>query len=369
MMYDELMKLWIDFDKYATARSVYISKKGEKAFKLYIKEIEDRVDFERHKPKKNKGILSKAGKRFKESFDDIVTIVLSDANEVYDNQYRLTAKAINKGVGSPIILSKPPKKHVDSVDSYLFGAQPDEHFLDIASKTVESVGRNLTDVMVSGTLNESLGVSAIAEFRSRVIGKAALRYKDGILAKYKRDIATLALTASNKAANDAASKVYKDNSDIIGKVQWLATLDKRTTPICMGRSGLMWTVDGKPIGHNLSIGGMPPAHYRCRSRLLPVIKPSNQIDENEFKNKMKERGFSDEEIKAAKINRQASENSTAPSNLTYNGWLKTLSKDEQIAILGERKRKIWKEKGLTTADLLDNSGNPMTLSEIENKYK
>ena len=64
-------------------------------------------------------------------------------------------------------------------------------------------------------------------------------------------------------ANDARMRVYKDNADIIEGLQWVSTLDLRTTVECAAMDGLVWDLNGNPIGHGMTLDP-PPCHWNCR---------------------------------------------------------------------------------------------------------
>ena len=57
-------------------------------------------------------------------------------------------------------------------------------------------------------------------------------------------------------------------------MQWVSTLDARTTEICRIRDGLKYAVGThKPIGHLVPwLGGPGRAHWQCRSASVPVLK-------------------------------------------------------------------------------------------------
>jgi SPP1 gp7 family putative phage head morphogenesis protein len=74
----------------------------------------------------------------------------------------------------------------------------------------------------------------------------------------------IARTNVNAAYNEAQKAVYDANSDIIAGYQWEATLDDRTTLICFNLHGSFWPTGSKTPG--------PPAHWNCRSILIPVFK-------------------------------------------------------------------------------------------------
>lgn len=75
----------------------------------------------------------------------------------------------------------------------------------------------------------------------------------------RRDAEAVTRTAVSYVANRARQKVYNANADIVKKLQYVATLDSRTTLICAWRDGKIYDLGKEPT---------IPAHFRCRSVLV-----------------------------------------------------------------------------------------------------
>lgn len=86
----------------------------------------------------------------------------------------------------------------------------------------------------------------------------------------------VARTATNAISNGSRMMLYRENADIVKGVQWMATLDGRTTAICRGLDTLVWDMEGKPIGHGHQLDG-PPAHVNCRSVIIPVLRSYQEL--------------------------------------------------------------------------------------------
>ena len=54
-------------------------------------------------------------------------------------------------------------------------------------------------------------------------------------------------------------------TDIVGKVQFMAVVDSRTTPVCARLNGKVFPIGAAPASVT------PPLHYQCRSTLSPVL--------------------------------------------------------------------------------------------------
>lgn len=100
--------------------------------------------------------------------------------------------------------------------------------------------------------------------------------------------------------------------------------------------------------------GPPPWHWNCRTALVPVLKSEDELTE------------ADRE-KLSKSTR-ASMNGQVPETMTYDGFFKTLSESEQKEVLGQKKWEIWKRGNLKMRDMIDQTGNELTIGELEVKY-
>ena len=131
--------------------------------------------------------------------------------------------------------------------------------------------------------------------------------------------------------------------------------------ICKARSRLMWDLDGNPIGHDMVLIG-PPAHYNCRSVLIPVLKPWREVstEVTDVVNAKFPKSQADEKIEAL----QASMGGPVSADLNYEEWLRTQTVEFQLEVLGPTKHRLWQDGKITFRDLVDQRGNPLTLAEI-----
>lgn len=88
----------------------------------------------------------------------------------------------------------------------------------------------------------------------------------------RRGAEYVARTAVSHVSNVARQTTYEENDDIISGVQWVATLDTRTSDLCKGLDGKVFPIDKGP---------RPPAHFQClpgstlvstRHRITSVFK-------------------------------------------------------------------------------------------------
>lgn len=83
-----------------------------------------------------------------------------------------------------------------------------------------------------------------------------------------RQATVWARTQIQRVANDSARMVYQQNAHLVPRVQWMATLDKRTCLLCGSKDGKLFPVNEAPV---------LPAHPQCRCFLAPVVASWRQM--------------------------------------------------------------------------------------------
>ena len=180
------------------------------------------------------------------------------------------------------------------------------------------------------------------QITKRVMGSRALRYSDGVMALNYRQAQALVATSVAHTVNQARQTFYGANDDLIKGVQWVSTLDARTTPICQSRDGKVYPVESGP---------RPPAHFRCRSTTAPVLKS------------WKELGLKERDIPPGT---RASMDGQVPEAETYQTWLKKKSPAFQDDVLGPTRGKLFRE-GMTLDRFVDETGHEYTLKQLRSK--
>lgn len=137
----------------------------------------------------------------------------------------------------------------------------------------------------------------------RLRGTRGRGYADGVMEVSRRDATRLVRTQFNSVANTAQLAVYDAHADQLAAVQHLSTLDGRTSYICIGRSGLRYTVpEHEPIGHNIPFLGGTPYHWNCRSVIIPLVVGGGASADETFAQFLDRRGsaFQDEVLGPAR---------------------------------------------------------------------
>lgn len=98
------------------------------------------------------------------------------------------------------------------------------------------------------------------EIISQIVGSDALRNVDGVLNKTARNAATLTHTVLQQVTSQISEGVQKAFYNFY---QWISVMDDRTSAICIHRNLMIYEYGKGPI---------PPAHYRCRSKIVPTFQ-------------------------------------------------------------------------------------------------
>lgn len=220
-----------------------------------------------------------------------------------------------------------------------------------AAALAESRLRQVREAVRAGYVEGQTTADIIRKIR----GTKALRYEDGILARPRRELATVVQTALSHTAQTARSASYAANADLIKALRWVSTLDSRTSPMCRVRDGLVYTATAphKPVGHKVPWGAGPGRlHFNCRSVSVPVLKS------------WKELGIDAEELPAGT---RASMDGTVPADLTYRQWLSRQSAERQDEILGPERGKLLRAGKVTVEQFTDDKGNWLSLDQLRAK--
>lgn|GEM_PF-299689 len=184
-------------------------------------------------------------------------------------------------------------------------------------------------------------------------GTRALRYEDGIFNRSRSEVEAVVRTAVSHTAEFTRERFYDANAKVIASVQWVSTLDNRTSPMCRIRDGLKYTLQGhKPIGHTIPWGAGPGAlHWCCRSTSTPVTKSWKELT-----------GADVEEFSPAT---RASMDGQVPADMTYSEWLAKQSAKRQDEILGKAKGAMFRTGKLPLAGFYNDKGKALTLEELK----
>ena len=214
-------------------------------------------------------------------------------------------------------------------------------YSDLSSRTATNISDQLTIGFLQG--------ESIERLTSRIIGtrgaKTAFHGADSVT-QMRRHVRTITRTSTNHIANHAREATYAENADVIKSVRYVATLDARTTDICMSLDGQVF-----PIMEGIR----PPAHHQCRSTTVPITKSWKELGIKNAKDKrVGGRAFRD--VKTGLTG-------TLPKDLTYGQWLKKQSPEFQNQVLGVARGRALRDGRMTFERFFDN-GRRMSIAEL-----
>jgi hypothetical protein len=271
----------------------------------------------------------------------------------------VTAKASGLADASAAAVGDAIKKAVQVVVDV---AMPTQHMLEVMASDVLIHGapsaawweRQAGDTAFRFANEVRQGI-AQAETNSQIVARiAGTKLKPGVM-NVSRDSAYRLVQASvQTVANEARRMTYESNKEIVDGIQQVSTLDGRTSDICIAYSGAMWDMNYEPMGGTtLPYNGGCPRHWGCRSVEVPVLKSfaSMGIDLPEFP-----------------MSTRASVDGQVGANMTMKQFLEGKSEAFQNELLGKGKAQLWRDGTITLQQLLDQSGNPLSLADLLRKY-
>lgn len=194
---------------------------------------------------------------------------------------------------------------------------------------------------------------------------ATRQFVGGVYQTTTRNAETIVRTSVNHVSNRALLETYEKNSDVVGWVQFSATIDDRTTIICGSLDGTKWRVGDSAIQ-------VPPLHHNCRSALVPVP------DWEALGLKAPEEGprFArdltgvDLDKKVSVRRRQGQRGLGRRTEISgstiYERWLRTAPEAVQNKVLmGKGRADLWRARKYTMAELIRQDGSVIPLSELQ----
>ncbi len=185
----------------------------------------------------------------------------------------------------------------------------------------------------------------------RIKGTKAKRYADGLLDRPRADLETVVRSAISHTAAYARNATAQANADIIASVDWLSTLDGKTSEACQIRDGLHYTLDHKPIGHHVPwLAGPGALHFNCRSTSTFTLKSAEQMRLN---------GLS--------ASTRASMSGQVAADLTYADWLKSQPASVQDDALGPIRARLYRKGKLSFDRFYNDKGRRLSLDELRER--
>jgi len=221
-------------------------------------------------------LLEQTRRTINGAYRQIATSHQSEMRDLADFEAEQISNAVNGSVGASVMSVAVPETQLAAIasDVLIQGAPSRDWWKRQAGGVQQKFENAMRQGVLRGETNDDLV--------RRVRGTKAKGYSDGIVAGIAAKNAKALVRSSVQAvANKAREDLYEANDDVLRGVQVLSTLDGRTTPICIARSNAAWDpTTGKPLPESPRqepYPGAPPYHFQCRSILLPVLKPLDDL--------------------------------------------------------------------------------------------
>lgn len=221
------------------------------------------------------------------------------------------------------------------------------------------------------------GVDKIAK---RVVGTARLKGGDGVTQITRNNADAITRTALMHIVTAARSLFYQENTDIISKELYVATLDARTTAVCRATDGKIFDV---------GVGPHPPLHWNCRSIRVPVLDPAalgNRPFKASTERQLLREWAAKTDTKVVKSRddlpygtkgkfdawaqgRIRELTGTVKADVNYGDWLNTQPAAVQDDILGKTRGALFRRGGLTLDRYVNRNGDELSLHELATRQR
>lgn len=304
-----------------------------------------------YKARRLERLLEQVRDTIRASYRQASATLRQELIELADIEAEFVTRAINQGVRFDMATASFTRQQLRAlVDGVLVQGAP----------VAEWWSRQAGDVLQRFTDEMRLGISqgqTTAQLIRRVRGGTENGEPVvGFLQTSRRHAEGLVRSATQAVAERARQVTYEANDDVIAAVVWTSTLDARTSPMCMVRDGLRYTVKGKkPIGHDVPWGGGPGnLHWGCRSSSRPETKSWRDL------------GIDADDLPPQT---RASMDGQVAADMTFEQWLAKKPAAQQDAILGAGRADLWRSGKITFRDLLDGNGRELSLDELRARVR
>lgn len=201
-----------------------------------------------------------------------------------------------------------------------------------------TTARVLQQVRLGMTAEESMQ-DIVRRVRGR---RAGGRLVGGVLQKTRRETTAVVRTAVNSISNAAQWETYRANKGVLNGYIYTATLDTRTSDICIALDGTFHSLEDKGAPR-------PPQHINCRSSIVPDVD-------------WKSLG-----LKPPPSGQRASMDGPVASSTNYTTWLRGQPINVQDQVLGRGRGVLFRSKafrGNTLGALVRQDGSSLTVAEF-----
>ena len=272
---------------------------------------------------------------------DLQALVILPAPDITELAAIEAAATVTNLAAVSVVAKLPPAATLERIANaaLIEGAVIKDWFANIEEKTRFEVARTVRAGVAAGRTNYQITKDITGLVSEGNLGREALK-------QARRDATAVTRTAVQTVANDAAMAVYQENSDVLLGLEYVATLDGRTTPQCAALDGMRWEMDGTPMKGTTLPLRTPPIHWNCRSTLVPFTRLSD-LDEGT----------------------RAAMGGPVSAKIRFEQFMNKQGPEFAAQILGPGRYEFYKANRLTLSQLIDpRSLEPLTLAELREKF-
>lgn len=232
-----------------------------------------------------------------------------------------------KATGLNTRLSETATQRVAS-NLLIHGSSVDAHWGRQRDNLLWNVNSAVRAAYASSVPPKTLVATLIGE------GRAGME-RGGTMEQVFRNSSAVVDSSVQSATNAARIASFKADDSGVNALQWFGILDTKICPNCGIRAGKLYTLDYKPIGHDVVIVGPPPLHPFCRCILLPMKFPKGPPADGGMK-----------------------------AN-SFENWLKKQPKEAQEDLLGVGRVELWQKGVIPLNSLVGQDGLVMSLTKLK----
>lgn len=280
------------------------------------------------------------------TYDKMATLVKKEVSEIAENEIVYLSNLLQSSLPVQVNFALPTEAQLRAIvfSRPMQGRLLKSWVSDWASADRRRIMEQMRIGLVLGETNPQI--------RRRVLGSAKLGGSDGVRNITKRGADFLTRTVTNAVANNARQLFYKENTDLIKKEVYSATLDSRTTLQCAGFDGSIYKVNKGPI---------PPIHGRCRSTRIPAIEGIDLGKRPAVRARRKELDGLSQKARRERIRELTG---TVPSKISFEKFLRSQDRQFIDEYLGKTKGALFVEGKLPLARFTDKNLKPKPVYQL-----
>lgn len=188
------------------------------------------------------------------------------------------------------------------------------------------------------------------------------RFVGGVWQATTRDAEAVVRTAVSHISNASIFDTYRAQADVLAGVSFSATLDDRTSVLCASLDGSFWPLDSGNIQ-------VPPLHFNCRSTLVPVTDWERLGLDPPPEGERAARDLSgvddlDRKVSARRRTGDLGKQTTVPSSVRYEQWLRDQPTRVQDKVLGRSRAEMFRAGKVGLRDLVRGDGTVIPIAEL-----